>query len=261
MKRITLPLFFAAALALPICVNGGPPNVRLFEIYALRIVPDESGFQTIQRGLFDSYRGFRILELGAFPPGVIAPYAALNRTLVTGQTWLAYDALGSEAFSNFQLTGESFSFGGQIYFPVIVSPEARLDLGALVNISTRATVSPGEDPVIGGFVIDDLHRWVLIRGVGPGLAALGVANPLPDPYITLYRHGSGIGQAYNDNWGDRPDAGEIAEVAKRVGAFPLSPDSKDAAYLIELEPGGYTVHLTTFGDAAGTALLEVYVLP
>ena len=48
----------------------------------------------------------------------------------------------------------------------------------------------------------------------------------------------------------------------RVGAFPFdSGASKDAALLISLPPGSYTVQLPASGSAAGVALLEIYEVP
>ncbi|MBE2214288.1 MAG: hypothetical protein IAE82_10490 [Opitutaceae bacterium] len=258
---LVLLLLATAILASSAQLHAGPTTIRLYEIYAVRIVEDNAGIQTIERGRLDSRGGFHVVELAAFAPGTVAPPEALNRTLITTHTWNAYDILGTEAFANFEVTGPAIPIGGQSYFGVSASPDAKLDLGELVNISTRATVTPGADPVVGGFVVTELHRRVLIRGIGPGLARHGVATPLPDPHITLYRHGSNEGIAANDDWSQRPDAEEIAQVSMAIGAFSLSPGSKDAAYLIELSPGTYTVHLTTHGDTGGTALLEIYVIP
>jgi hypothetical protein len=47
-----------------------------------------------------------------------------------------------------------------------------------------------------------------------------------------------------------------------VGAFPFaSDDSKDAAIVIELPPGGYTATITGKNSTTGVALIEVYELP
>jgi hypothetical protein len=151
--------------------------------------------------------------------------------------------------------------GAQGYFAVAVADDARFDVGELLNVSTRASVTPDQDPIIAGFVVDAHYRWVLIRGIGPTLANLSVTNPLPDPYITVYKQGSSIAFAFNDDWSQRFDADEIERVSAVIGAFPLSRGSKDAAYLLELPPGAYTVHLTAIGTTGGTALVEVYLVP
>ena len=56
--------------------------------------------------------------------------------------------------------------------------------------------------------------------------------------------------------GDRALAGAFAA----AGAFPLDPGSEDAALIVTLPPGGYTVAVSGTGGAAGNALLEIYDL-
>jgi len=261
MKRFLSRLFVTMMLILPASLDAGARPLRLFEIFAVRITQDDGGIQTIERGLLDSFGSFRVVELGMFPAGVVAPPEALNRTLITAPTWIAYDMLGAETFANFEITGGIILIGDQGYFPVSASAQAKYDLGEVVNLSTRTHVSPGGDPVIGGFIVSDKPCRVLIRGVGPGLARFGVADPLADPYITVFKNGSNQAFAFNDNWEERYDAPEIVEVSRTIGAFALAPGSKDSAYLLELTPGTYTVHLTTYAGTAGTALLEIYLIP
>jgi hypothetical protein len=43
-----------------------------------------------------------------------------------------------------------------------------------------------------------------------------------------------------------------------VGAFPLRSGSKDAALIVTLQPGAYTVQVTSVSGATGVALIEVY---
>ena len=59
------------------------------------------------------------------------------------------------------------------------------------------------------------------------------------------------------------DAALIREAATKVGAFALGPESRDAAIVVYLEPGAYTVEVgssVTEGDVwpTGIALVEVY---
>jgi competence protein ComEC len=53
----------------------------------------------------------------------------------------------------------------------------------------------------------------------------------------------------------------MAEAAKRVGAFPLTPQSKDAALLTTLAPGVYTVQVTGASGTTGVAMVELYDVP
>jgi hypothetical protein len=108
----------------------------------------------------------------------------------------------------------------------------------LLNISTRANVQPGDDLVIGGFIIagTDAKR-VLLRGIGPSLKVGGVAMPgrLQNPVIELY-DSSGAFIADNNNWKDSQQA-EI----EGVGLAPS--DRLESALLITLPPSAYTVQL------------------
>lgn len=45
-----------------------------------------------------------------------------------------------------------------------------------------------------------------------------------------------------------------------AGAFDLPPGSKDAALVVRLPPGGYTVQVSGAGRTTGTVLVEVYDL-
>jgi hypothetical protein len=101
----------------------------------------------------------------------------------------------------------------------------------------------------------------LLRGIGPTLSGYGVATPLANPVITVFRHGEQTGFVANDNWDQQPNVDEIEAAAVTAGAFPLPRGSKDAALLIELPPGAYTAHLGTADATGGTTLLEIYVLP
>lgn len=130
--------------------------------------------------------------------------------------------------------------------------------GRLINIATRGPVGTGADVMIGGFVIEEGPRKVLIRGVGPTLATLGVPGTLTDPMIELYRAGEQTPFDQNDNWGDADNASDISAAASASGAFALDAGSADAALLVTLEAGGYTVHVKGVNDGTGVAIMEVY---
>ena len=132
----------------------------------------------------------------------------------------------------------------------------------LVNLSTRGSVGADEGVVIAGFVIDTREpALVLVRGIGPALAAFGVARTLADPVIAVYRQlpdGSSGQIARNDNWSEDDRASLIMHAGGRSGAFALSWGSFDAGLLLQLGPGAYTVHISSADGTAGIALAEVY---
>lgn len=127
----------------------------------------------------------------------------------------------------------------------------------LINLSSRAMVGTGANILIPGLVLNGLApRRLLFRAVGPGLAELGVAGVIADPVMKIFRGDDVVAQ--NDNWGDQPGAAQLAPAMAAVGAFPLRAGSRDAALLLDLTPGSYTVQVSGVGDATGVALVEVY---
>jgi hypothetical protein len=124
------------------------------------------------------------------------------------------------------------------------------------NISTRGQIASG-DAMIAGFVISgDVRKRVLIRAVGPTLSSFGLSGVLADPKIDVFADGTLI--ASNNDWTERAVAAQVSSVSSAVGAFPLTPNGKDAATVLQLPPGSYTVQVSGVGSSAGTALVEIY---
>lgn len=128
--------------------------------------------------------------------------------------------------------------------------------GKMVNIATRGPVGTGSGIMIAGFVLQEGPRRVLIRGVGPTLGGFGVSGALVDPVITLFQEQTAV--ETNDNWGQASNAADIRATATAVGAFALAEGGADAALLLELPAGAYTVHLSGKAGSSGVALIEVY---
>ncbi len=137
--------------------------------------------------------------------------------------------------------------------------------GHIMNLSTRGYVGRDEDVLVAGFTIEgDSALTVLIRGIGPSLANFGVPSPLADPVLSLTTAEGNL-LARNAHWSeaDDPVADDSAMVAIQqtalaVGAFPLVPDSLDAALLVTLVPGHYTVTLSGAQNEVGNGLVEIY---
>jgi len=135
----------------------------------------------------------------------------------------------------------------------------------LVNISTRGYVGTGANVMIPGFVVSSggSHR-VLIRAVGPSLMSYGVAHTLGNPMLTLFRsNGNGTSTVVlvQDDWSNDQNAAAVALAAASVGAFPLDAGSADAATVVTLDPGAYTVMAEGVGGGTGVVLVELYDLP
>ena len=131
----------------------------------------------------------------------------------------------------------------------------------LTNLSTRGTVTATE-PLTAGFVVTGGPKRVLLRAVGPTLAAAGLAPStlLRDPTLAVF-DSSGRPLAQNDNWNDAPDASTQSAFRATLGAFPLPAGSKDAELALTLAPGAYTLTVSSSDGTSGTALVEVYTPP
>jgi uncharacterized delta-60 repeat protein len=127
----------------------------------------------------------------------------------------------------------------------------------LVNLATRGAVGADTNQLIAGlYVAGNAPKRLLIRGVGPGLAGFGVPGALDNPQVQVVQGTSVV--ATNDDWNN--DAA-VAAAATASGAFALAPGSRDAALLVTLAPGAYTVVVSGVGNTSGIALVEVYEVP
>jgi hypothetical protein len=130
----------------------------------------------------------------------------------------------------------------------------------LINVSTRADVGTGGDILIVGVVVaGTAPKKLLIRGIGPALAAFDVSGALAAPRLQLYRGSQLLRE--NTSWSAGTDAALIAAAALRVGAFALPDGSKDCALLLYLAPGSYTAQISGVANTTGVALVEVYEVP
>ena len=139
--------------------------------------------------------------------------------------------------------------------------EVSENLTRFVNVSSRAFVGTGDEIVIPGFIVlGDLPSRVLIRAIGPGLEKKGVAGVLKFPEITVFNI---LREpiAHNDGWGNLWNPAEINEASALVNTEPLDEGSEDAAIILELEPGLYTVKVNGENNTTGVALVEVFALP
>ncbi len=102
------------------------------------------------------------------------------------------------------------------------------------------------------FVQGDAEEEVLIRAIGPDLAATQGVDPLADPNLEL-RDASGTLMATNENW---PDS-QIVEI-NATGLAPGGP--LDAAILVSLLPENYTAIVRGHGETSGVAHVEIYDL-
>jgi uncharacterized protein GlcG (DUF336 family) len=125
----------------------------------------------------------------------------------------------------------------------------------LANISTRGFVGAQDDVMIGGFIIGGATGCskVIVRALGPSLAALGVSGALADPTLELHDVNGALVTA-NDNW-EETQALDLQTTALAPG------DPAESATLGWLTPGAYTAVVRGNTGQSGVGLIEVYCLP
>jgi hypothetical protein len=132
-------------------------------------------------------------------------------------------------------------------------------MSRLTNVSTRGIVTAGGSLTPGFTLRGTGTAQLLIRAVGPTLAAFGLVGACVDPRLELIRGGETAAALANDNWSASEQLGTTTAA---VGAFTLQTGSKDAAVLASLpslQHQSYTARVTA--DAAGQSgivLAEVY---
>lgn len=119
----------------------------------------------------------------------------------------------------------------------------------LLNVSARGNVQSDEGVMIVGFIVGGMgSKKMMVRGLGPSLAAVGISSALADPVLAVY--GADGLLIVNDSWEENAD--EIIALGMAPG------NSAEAAVALTLRPGAYTAVLQGKNGGTGVALLEVY---
>lgn len=222
------------------------PVLRIFDAVGRQLASNDDWFRTNEATTAELAAAARLA--GAFPQRPDARDAALVQTLAPG----GYTA---------QVSGLVSTTGVGL---VEIYELGKPGQGRLINLSSRVVVGTGANILIPGLVLQGTApRRLLIRAVGPGLAALGVPRTLADPQLKVLRSdGATVGE--NNNWGEQAGAAtpqQIAATTLSVGGFPLAAGSKDAAVLLDLPADNYTIQVSGVNDTEGIALVEVCEVP
>ena len=219
----------------PSLAQSGVPDVLADPVLELH---GPGAFATITN---DNWRDDPVQEAAILATG-IAPTnnleSAIDTTLLPG----AYTAI---------LRGKNNTSGVALIEVYDLSPAV---LGKLANISTRAFVSTGSNIVIAGFTLGGNYGGdkIAVRGLGPSLTAMGVANVLADPMLELRDSNAALLMSDN-NWQDNPAH------AAELSAAGLAPASQlESGIAATLPPGQYTALLSGMNSGTGIGLVEVY---
>lgn len=178
--------------------------------------------------------------------------SAMARTLPCG----TYTA---EVFSDRGDTG----FSEAEVFDARPPSQCTRDSTHLVNFSVRSPVGLGPNvPVMQFSVGGTTSVTLLIRGMGPALSELGIADVLKTPSLLLYRINGDGSQTWiqsNTRWGGKR---YLSEIAEKIGAFPWKGALvADAAVLMTLPPAKYLLILAGDHGETGVAIMEIYEVP
>lgn len=194
----------------------------------------------------------RILEFGPTgSPEVLFDSSVSPYALAFERSGTLFVAASNGSIFKFTAAGERSSFATGLSQPSSLAFEPTVE--TLRNISARGFVSTGDDVLIGGFIVGGsavAQSGVVIRAIGPSLAAGGIQNSLADPMLEL-RDVSGTLIASNDNWQDTQ--------AAQIRASGLAPKSvKESAIVATLPAGAFTAIVRGVGNTTGNALVEIY---
>ena len=115
-------------------------------------------------------------------------------------------------------------------------------------------VGTSDNLLIGGFIISGAEpKKLILRAIGPSLAAGGISNVMSDPMLTVY-DSTGKMIASNDDWSTSAQAAQIA-------ATGVAPTARaEAALIATLPSGSYTAVVSGQDNGQGIALVEAYEL-
>lgn len=161
-----------------------------------------------------------------------------------------------EVLSPDDIAGGQFLYGAPTGTPTPTptpSPSATPSAAChLMNISTRLKIGASENVLIGGFIIRGTQpKKLILRAIGPSLAAWGVPNAIADPVLELHDSSGGV-IAVNNDWQTGAQVGEI----QTSGMAPSNP--AESALIATLSPGNYTVVVGGVGGGQGIGLVEAY---
>tara|TARA_B100000212_G_C27018365_1_gene382075 strand:+ start:62 stop:418 length:357 start_codon:yes stop_codon:yes gene_type:complete len=103
------------------------------------------------------------------------------------------------------------------------------------------------------------NKKVAFMGKGKTMEAQGISDYVADPALIIYKLTDGVWGEYKtiDNWGDATGTESITTVSGSEG-ITLPVDAKEAAIVLDLEPGNYSAILTSTESTEKEGLVEAY---
>jgi PKD repeat protein len=154
--------------------------------------------------------------------------------------------------------GHTYKHGGAFFATLTVKDSKGLQSGnvasaqikvsaELLNLSTRLRVQPGDNALIGGFIIrGSEQKKVILRGIGP---SLNIPGKLDDPVIQLF-NSANVNIGGNDDW--KTDQQNVQD----SGLAPTN--DRESALVITLDPGAYTVVMRGKNNSSGIGVVDIF---
>jgi uncharacterized repeat protein (TIGR03803 family) len=204
----------------------------------------DGNFYGVTRGTFQERGG--IFQLT--PGGVLTAVFRFDEARGTDPVANLMQASDGHLYGT---TGANGPSGSGVIYRVKLPPKP------LVNISTRMRVLTGQNVLIAGFIITGTEaKKIVLRGIGPSLANVGIAEPLNDPTLELHQGAATL--ATNDNWKTRADGSSQQAEIEATGIPPAS--EFESALVTTVNPGTYTAILAGKNQGVGIGVVEVYDL-
>ncbi|MBM3854793.1 MAG: hypothetical protein FJ399_16845, partial [Verrucomicrobia bacterium] len=169
-----------------------------------------------QTAIIDGPATFRVNATGSGP---LAYQWRRNGVAIAGATGSTYTltrvAAGDVGLYDVIVTDAGTAFpSATALLTITATPPPGGEVSRISNLSIRTQTGAGAQTLIVGFVVGGPDtsgtKSLLVRGIGPSLAAFGVSGALGDPRVELY-DGRAVKLLENDNWSAN-DAAVFASV-------------------------------------------------
>jgi len=124
------------------------------------------------------------------------------------------------------------------------------------NHSGRYYVSGTSIMAISCLEVAVTHKALIRVVADTSLSSIAVSNTLPDPVVNFV--GPTVNGVPTGVIPDRLASGDLDTYTQRVGAFPLVPGSHDWQGVYTLNPGAYSILVSSVGGHSGNVMVEVY---
>jgi uncharacterized protein (DUF2141 family) len=173
------------------------------------------------------------------------------KTLKIDEVYLNLHALHSERIN--KKWYDNVVIAKQYIGPMSIGSAITAPAMQFPNFSSRLPIGTGDKVGIAGFVIGGSEpKTLLIRGLGPTLAQLGITEVMQSPTLELHDE-TGSLVAMNHGWKNTQQAA--------IAATALAPQNdSESAIIATLDPGSYTIVQADAGGGTGEGLLEIYDL-